>query len=477
MENRPSTERNVTREPSKQRRSGTGCLTYGYGLAFMVLAALATGCHSDRGEQAEAQHSASGSPTVHIVKPEVRNLRCTVEQPGFVDAFEQTAIYSKVSGFIQKFNVDIGDPVKKDQLLAEIFVPELAEEHQRKQAQVELDQKHVEQAQQMVVVAESKVQTAIAQLAEAKANVGKFQAEVVRLESEVPRLRQMAQEKVIDRQILDETQKQLDSARSARDASQAAVAAQGAAVVSSQADLGKAKIDVETARAEVKVAEADERREAALLAYTKVTAPYDGVVTVRNANTGDYVQAVAGDKSTSSASPMFVVARDDKVRVFVDVPESYARYVHEGTEALVRADALTGLAISATVTRTSWSLHEKTRTLRAEVDLPVDGPGGLRPGMYAYVKLVIERSKVWTLPQSALLVAGNQTYCYLFRAGKAVKTPILPGVRDGTWAEVVKMKIYDAWVKVAGSEEVVLGDLSEITDGQAVQVEQADAPK
>src|SRR5208337_736351 len=107
---------------------------------------------------------------------------------------------------------------------------------------------------------------------------------------------------------------------------------------------------------QVKVAEAEERRTAAMLAYTKVTAPYDGIITVRNANTGDYVQAATGDKSTSRASPMFVVARDDLVRIFVDIPEAYARYVHEGTKADVRADALSGLEIKAAVTRTSWSL-------------------------------------------------------------------------------------------------------------------------
>ena len=88
------------------------------------------------------------------------------------------------------------------------------------------------------------------------------------------------------------------------------------------------------------MAEADERKAAAMLAYTKVTAPYDGVVTVRNANTGDYVQAVTGDKSTANPSAIFVVARIDLVRIFVDVPEAYARYVQKGTKAVVRAEAL-----------------------------------------------------------------------------------------------------------------------------------------
>jgi RND family efflux transporter MFP subunit len=339
-------------------------------------------------------------------------------------------------------------------------------------AQVELDKRLVEQSQQLVVVAESNVQMAIAQLAEATANVGKYRAEVVRWESELKRLTQMVAEKVVDRQILTETQRQFDSAKAARDAAQAAVAAREADRVTSQANLGKAKIDVETAKAQVKVAEADERTAAAMLAYTKVTAPYDGVVTVRNANTGDYVQAVTGDKSAANPSAMFVVARTDLVRIFVDVPEAYARYVKKGTKAVVRAEALSGLQISSAVARTSWAIREKTRTLRTEIDLSAKEYDGLRPGMYVYTKVLVERPHVYALPQQALVLSGNQTYCYLLRDGKGIKTSVETGMNDGTWVEVDKMKIGDAWQKVTGKEDVVLGDLNELTNGQTVKVAQ-----
>ena len=269
-------------------------------LALILLSTLTSGCGRTA---AEATTSVSSVPEVHVVKPQRRNLTCTVEQPGFVRAYEETAIYSKVSGFIKHYYVDIGQQVKKGDLLVEIFVPELVESHQQTVAQVELDRKMVEQSQQLVLVAQSKHQTAIAQLAEAKANVGKYQADIVRWESEVQRLTKMVEQRVVDREVLDETQKQLSSSRAARDAALAAVSAREAAEVSAQADVGKARIDVETAKAQVAVAEAEERRTAAMLAYTKVTAPYDGIVTIRNANTGDYVQAATGDKSTSALPP------------------------------------------------------------------------------------------------------------------------------------------------------------------------------
>ncbi len=427
----------------------------------------------------EANSSAGGGPEVHVVKPELRTIDYAVDQPGFVDAFEQTSIFCKVSGFIDHFDVDIGQEVKKGELLAEISVPELNEEYQRKGAQLDFDISQVKQAQQLVEVAKSNVQTAIARLHEASENVGKYQADVVRWDSELKRLTQIGN--VVDKQVLAETQEQLDSSKAALAAAKAAVAAREADRVTSEANLGKAQIDVETAKAKVKVSEADERKAAAMLAYTKVTAPYDGVVTVRNANTGDYVQAVTGDKSTANPSAIFVVARIDLLRVFVDVPEAYARYVQKGTKAVVRAEALSGMQIPAAVTRTSWAIRERTRTLRAEIDLSVKEYDGLRPGMYVNTKVLVQRPNVYALPQHTptertLTVMGNQTYCYLLRGNKAVKTSVQAGISDGTWTEVDQMKSDDSWTKVTGDENVILGDLTELTDGQTVKVAQGTTP-
>ena len=332
-------------------------------------------------------------------------------------------------------------------------------------------------------MAQSKLKTAIAQVAEAKANVQMYQADIVRWESEVRRLTRMVEQRVVDREVLDETQKQLAASRAVHDAALAAVAARDAARISAQAE-------VEAAQAQVKVAQADERRTAALLAYTNVTAPYDGVVTVRNANIGDYVQAATGDRSTSRPSPMFVVARDDLVRIFMDVPQDYARYVRMGTKAAVRPDPLSGLEIEAAVTRTSWSLVARTRTLWTEIDLPtknappatenVDPPSanenGLRPGMYVNTAVIIQRADVPVLPQKATVVSGNQTYCFLLKDGKAVKTSIVRGLRERKWLEVTKMKIGDRWAPVTGGEEVIVGNLDNLTDGQPVKVARESRP-
>jgi RND family efflux transporter MFP subunit len=434
---------------------------------LLLLAVLLGGCNH---EPAEAKHSAGGSPTVQVVRPTVRTIDNLVEQPGFITAYERTSIFSKVSGFIKAFYVDIGSEVKKGELLAEIFVPELNEEYQQKTAQVALDQQMVVQAQQLVVVAESNVQNAIAQVDEAQAQVGKYDAQVVLWESNVGRLTQLARDKSIDQKVLDESQRQLDANRAARTAARATVAARAADRATAEANLGKSKIDVATAKAKVKVSEADARKAAALLAYTKVTAPYDGRVTVRNANTGDYVQAATGDKSTANPAAIFVVERVDMLRIFMDVPEGYARYVQVGSKATIRADALSGIQIPGTVARSSWAIRERTRTLWTEIDLSKAEYGGLRPGMYVYSSILIQRPNVHALPQRALMVSGNQTYCFLLRGGKAVKTSVDVGLSDDAWVEVDRLKIYGSWVKVTGDEQVILADLSELTDGDTVEV-------
>jgi len=291
------------------------------------------------------------------------------------------------------------------------------------------------------------------------------------VESEVLWLTKICYYLFFDDQAITETQRQLDSSKAALDAAQAVVAAREADRVASEANLKKAKLEVETAKAEVNVSEADERKEAVMLTYTKVTAPYDGIVTVRNVNSGDYVQAVSGDKSTPNPSAMFVVASTDLVRVYVDVPEMYARYVQKGTKAVICAESLSGLQIPATVTRTSWAIRERTRTLRTEIDLSRKEYSALRPGMYVSAKVLIQRPNVYALPPETLTVLGNQKYCFLLRSGKAVKTPVEAGISNGTWCEVDTMKIDDSWRKVAGDEDVILGDLSRLTDGQEVPAE------
>lgn len=446
-------------------------------LVCFAVALLPAGC----GKQEKAPTPPHTRPRVKVVRPERRDIRRTVSQPAFVVAYEQTSIYPKVSGYILKWLVDIGDPLKKDQLIAELFVPELEAELEQRKAESHEKEVLIHVAEELVNVAQNRLNAAQADVVKAKADVGTYQAAVDRWESEVQRLAGLTKERVLDAQILSESRKQLKSNIASRDAAVAAVANAEAVVLERAADVEKSRVDVDAAKARARVAQADVQRYTAWYSYTKITSPYDGVVVVRNANTGDFVEPASGDRSstppvsaplTTRGTPVYVVARTDVVRVYADVPEGDADYIRVGNKAQIHVQAMYDGVLEGAVTRTSWSLDVQTRTLRAEIDLP-NPDGKLRPGMYANAKVVIDRQHVFAIPHAIVFPTGNDRCCYRLENGKAVRTPVLlgPSDNDNHWTEVVKQEVHGKWTSITGDEQFLEGDLSEITNNEAVEVE------
>jgi len=451
-------------------------------LTLLVLAGLATGC-SDPKPSPTAPINLD--PAVKVVHAKRRMVKRTVEQPGVIGAYERTAVYAKVSGFVRKWYVDIGDRVKKDATLVELVAPELVAQHQQMEAQVVLDKALVDQSQKQHVVAQRNVTAASEQVAQARADVKRYQADVQRWESEVKRLTTLVSERVVDQQVLDETRRQLQSSQAALEASRAAVRTRDALLLASDATQARTKVDISVADSRVPVAIAEERRLAALVDYLTITAPYDAIVSARNVNSGDFVLPATGDPtqgafslgvSSSNATPLYLLNRIDPVLFIVGVPEADAAYVAAGSTARVRVPALANHEFTERVTRTSWALNPTSRTLQAQVELP-NPKGKFLPGMYAYGSVLIERPDVPALPVSAVTQIGNQTYCYLAMDGRAVRTPVQTGVSDGSWVEVAGKLVRPSgssegtWQPFDGTEDVIDGDLSEISDGVQVTVE------
>jgi multidrug efflux pump subunit AcrA (membrane-fusion protein) len=453
-------------------------------LTLLLLPGLLCGC--SRSDPAPAS-PISLDPAVKVVHARYRTVKRTVEQPGVIGAYERTALYAKVSGFVQKWNVDIGDRVKKGATLVELMAPELVAQHQQMQAQVVLDQAMVAQSKKQHVVAQRNVKAAAEQVAQARADVKSYEAAVERWESEVKRLTALVGERVVDQQVLDETRRQLKSSQALLEAARATVRTRDAQLLSADATQERSKTDVSTAEARVPVAIAEERRLAALVDYLTITAPYDGVVLARNVNLGDFVTPASGDPSQgqfslgvspSRSTPLYLLNRIDPVLFIIGVPEADSAYVAAGSRARVRVPALANHEFEAPVTRTSWALNPTSRTLQAQVELR-NPKGKFLPGMYAYGSVLIERPDVRALPVSAVTQIGNQTYCYLALDGKAVRTSVQTGVSDGTWVEVTGRLVQSPgssegkWVPFDGTEAVLAGDLSEVSDGLGVRVDQA----
>ena len=221
------------------------------------------------------------------------------------------------------------------------------------------------------------------------------------------------------------------------------------------------------------------------MGYLKLLAPYDGIVVARNANTWDFVLPTTGDPTAENrspdlspggqAAPIYVVDRTDIVRIYVDIPERDADYVHIGSEARVKLWAYRDEWLPATVTRLSWALNIRSRTMRAEIDLP--NPGSqILPGMYAYGEVVVERPNVRALPKSALTYAGGKSFIWRYENGHAVRTEIQTGVRDGEWIEVTNRRVEsksareEHWVPIDNSEQVLVGSkLSTLTEGASCE--------
>ncbi len=459
-------------------------------LVLWLTAALAApGC---RGEPKSAPKTVSEPPTVRLILPQIRKIVRVVGQPSFIESFERTSIYPKPTAYILKWIVDIGDKVKKGDVLATLFAPELIEELGTKKATVGLDQDRIALVKEAVEVARADVKAAGARLKEAEEILAKYQSEVDRWDMEVKRLKVQVDPGVVNRQVLFESTNQLKSSAAARDKAKAAIKRAKAELLTAQATLAKEQVQVGVAEAELKVAESQELYAQAWVDYLTLTAPFDGVITVRNANTFDFVLPTTGDPtayylspdiSPGGAAPIYVVDRLDVVRIFVDVQERDANFVQRGTKASVLAKAYRDKPIPATVTRVSWALNMKSRTLRAEIDLP--NPGSrLLPGMYAYVNLNIERPGVRALPESALTYSGDRTYYWAHKNGRAVQTEVQTGASDGEWIEVTNHRPpvppeapSDAvpWTLIDGTEQVILGNLSALADGDPVKVAPATA--
>jgi len=301
-------------------------------LAAGLLVAL--GCGS---EQKSDYQSVSKPPTVQVIKPQVRTIVRVVGQPSFVEAYERTSIYPKLNAYIDNWVADIGDRVKKDAVLATLFMPELVEEFQTKDASVKLDEERVRLAEQVVKVADAEVKAAEARLLESQEILGKFEAEVERWDTEVKRLRREVDRKVVDPEILLESTNQWKSSIASRDAAKASIETAKAQLLAAQETLAKDKVDVLVAKASVAVATSEWKRTGALVGYLTLRSPFDGVVYERNANTFDLVLPSTGDPtanrrapdiSSARAAPIYVVDRTDIVRVFVDIPERSSNFVN-----------------------------------------------------------------------------------------------------------------------------------------------------
>ena len=290
------------------------------------------------------------------------------------------------------------------------------------------------------------------------------------MKSQHERLARVGERGVLDKDSVEEALYGFEAAEAGLQEVESKIKSAQAARDESAAKLSKARADVIVAEAHLAVAKENRDHIETLLKYTKITAPFDGIVTRRNINTGDFVQPA----TTGKGEPLYVVERRDQVRIFVEVPETDADWVKKGAKAHVQVQALKDQEFAGEIARTSYSLDRKARTLLAEIDLK-NLQDRLRPGMYAFATITADYPAPLALPSSAVATQGDvtqgyQSYCFVVEGEKAVRVAVQVGRSDGQLVEVLKRQKSGptpAWEDFNGNE-VVVAKAAGVTDGQMI---------
>lgn len=221
-----------------------------------------------------------------------------------------------------------------------------------------------------------------------------------------------------------------------------------------------AKQDVDVAEAAYQGAKNLMQQRAALRDYTKVRAPYDGIVTARFADPGALIQVATS--SATNAIPLFTVMDLDTVRVYANVPQDDSPWIVPGkTKAAVSVSELPDRSFAGTITRTTLALDPSTRSLLVEIDLP-NPDHALRPGTFAELTLNLrEIPDALVVPPQAVITGPKGKSVFVVEQGQARSVPVRTGISNGRWIEIVQ--------GLAGTEAVVVVGKTKLTDGAPVR--------
>jgi RND family efflux transporter MFP subunit len=309
---------------------------------------------------AAADEEASSIPIVTAATAQLASKTVELELPGSIQAITEAPILARAEGYLVKRYADIGDRVKTGDLLAEIDAPDL--DQQVKQAQ-------------------ATVQQGRAALAQAQANLQQAHANARLAEVTSKRNDTLVTKGVLSKQE--------------GDTSTASYAAQLATVQAAEANVLAARQNVDAAAANL-------QRLTDLQNYKRVRAPYDGVITLRNTDTGALI--------SNGSTMLFRIAQTNILRIFINVPQANYVDLRVGASARIDVRELGDRQFVGKISRVSGALDTSTRTMLTEIQIP-NPKGVLLPGMYAQVHLSITRSQPpVVIPGEAVVTRSNGVF-------------------------------------------------------------------
>lgn len=368
-----------------------------------------------------ARSRPTGEITVGVIRasrhPISRELRLSSE----LVPFQEIDVFAKEAGYVSKLLVDYGSRVRKGQLLAVLEVPEL---------QMQLDQDR------------AAVKGVSDEVTNAEHQLGRVEAQHQVLHLQYQRFASVAQSKpgLVAQQEVDDVQ--------GRD-------------LAAEAQVEAARSSVEAAKSNLIASQARLARDQALFDYSRITAPFDGVVTQRYANLGTLL--ASGTNSNTQAMPLVKLSQVDRFRLVIPVAESYVRYIRIGDPVSVLVPSL-NKTFPGEVTRSSSDVHDSTRTMHTEVDI-VNTSNELIPGLYAEATLTLNRSaNALTIPLQAVNRESNRTSVVIVNAqGRVEIRPIVIGMETDTDAEILS--------GLSEGDRVIVTERAGLNPGQEVKTQ------
>lgn len=338
--------------------------------------------------EGEARRLATAAPAVTAVRVERAATKTELSLPGNIQAITEAAVLARADGYLVRRLVDIGDRVKTGQLLAEIDSPEL---------------------DQQVFQAEAALQQAEAALGQARASLEQAKANAQLADVTLKRNRTLVTRGVLSKQEGDQSTANFD--------------AQIAAVRASEANVNAAQQNVNGSKSNLK-------RLRDLQGFKMVRAPFSGVITLRNVDTGALIN--------TGSTLLFRIAQIDPLRIFINVPQSNAGGLRVGQTASIEVQEFPGKAFEGKISRISGALDTSTRTLLTEVQV-ANRDAKLLPGMYAQARIVsVRTAPPVMIPGEALVLRSNGTQVAVVGPKNVVHyQPVTLGRDYGTVLEVL----------------------------------------
>jgi RND family efflux transporter MFP subunit len=392
-------------------------------IVVVVLSGIGSSC-----ADLERRGSADEAPaavTVPVASATRRDLRTDLSLTAEFEPYQEVEVMAKVSGYVRSISVDVGDRVRRGQVLATLDIPEMGNELAKAGAAIE-------QADAELAVASGQ-----ARRADAAHDIAHLSHD---------RLKRAAERErgLIPQQEVDEVR--------ARDL---AAEAESAAAASAFA----------AAQQRAHVSRAEEARVRTLAEYASIIAPFDGVITKRYAHVGAMIQA--GTASQTQAMPVVRLSDSRTLRLVLPVPERDVRRIRVGQEVAVQVPAL-GRTIPGRVARLSERVQQSTRTMDAQVDVP-NPDLVLVAGMYARVDLRIEeRQGALTIPVDAVERTGNTARVFRVDRDQIRGTSVTLGMETP--------QVFEVLSGLEPGDVVVVGRRSDLRDGQRIQPKPVEPP-